>query len=119
MHHADGQYQASEFQRTLQNAVNLRDEDDILRTENASKVFVLPWDTAHWIDCAMTDIRENEEDGKCLRLLIKRTNKFQNMFGQGRGFAEYKGYAEKHNLKSNVPKAFSTTRFLAVLSSHF
>ena len=115
-HHADGQYQAAKFQHTLRNAIHKVKEPGFLDEKNngARKFFVLPWDTAHYLDCAMTEVREKEEAGKCLRVLIKLTNKFQSMFGRGRGYAEYKGYAKEHNLKANVAKTFSTAPFSAV-----
>ena len=120
-HHADGQYQAAKFQHTLRDAIHKVKEPGFIDKQNngASKFFVLPWDTAHYLDCAMTEVREKEEAGKCLRVLIKRTNKFQSMFGRGRGYAEYKGYAKEHNLKANVAKTFSTTRFFSSAFNQF
>ena len=75
------------------------------------KFFVVPWDAAHWMDLCMSDMRVKEENGEVLRRLIQRMNKFQSMFGRGRGFLEYKGFTEERELGSFSTSSYSTTRF--------
>ena len=74
--------------------------------------FVIPWDTAHWLDLCMVDIREKEEGGEILRRFIKRANQFNSMFGRGKGFAEYHSFAKKNKeLTAHATKVYATTRF--------
>ena len=105
-HQADGQYQAREFGERLKERVF---KDD--RPVNVDKFFVIPWDTAHWMDCCLSDLRVKEENGLILRRLILRANKFHNMFGRGRGYAEYKGLTQELEIRSFTTSAYSTTRF--------
>ena len=105
-HQADGQYQAREFGERLKERIF-----GVERPDEVDKFFVIPWDTAHWMDCCLTDVRVKEENGQVLRRLILRVNKFHSMFGRGRGYAEYKGLTLELELGSFTTSTYSTTRF--------
>ncbi len=111
-HHADGQYQAADFLKTLKSQINTI-------ADGADTFFIVPWDTAHWMDCGMRDIREKEDRGEILRRLVKRANKFHLMFGRGKGYAEYHGFAKENELKANVANTYATTRFTSSAFSQF
>ena len=86
---------------------------------NHETFFVIPWDTAHWMDLCMAAIREREEGGEILRRFVKRANKFNIMFGRGKGHAEYQGFAAENQLKAHVTKVHATTRFASSAFSQF
>jgi hypothetical protein len=53
-HQADGQYQARMFYQTLKSSVQGDNEEDL--PDGHDIFFVIPWDTAHWMDLCMVDI---------------------------------------------------------------
>ena len=108
-HQANGQYQAQGTDESGQ---------AVLQPGHAF-FYVVPWDTAHWMDPCMVDVRENEESGKFLKRFIKRANKFGSMFGRGKGNAEYVGFAKENTLKPHVTKVYATTRFASSSFSQF
>ena len=61
-HQADGQYQAKMFLARLKECTQGVSEAVPLPT-NHETFFVIPWDTAHWMDLCMAAIREKEEGG--------------------------------------------------------
>ena len=101
--HANGQYQASTFQNCLHELLHI--------DANSDPYFVLPWDTSHWMDLAMVQLREEPEASAFLKLLIKRSNRFHGMFARGLGHVEYKGLAETLGLKAQETVTFATTSF--------
>ena len=102
--HADGQYQANTFQGALFAQLG--------RTKEPDEFFLTPWDVSHWMDLTMVQLRE-ETSSVFLKRLIKRANKFHNMFSRGRGYIEYKGLAASLGLKALATVTFSTTRFFS------
>ena len=55
-HQADGQYQGSMFIQKLKEMIHEQDK----LPDGHETFFVVPWDTAHWMNCCMEDIREKE-----------------------------------------------------------
>lgn len=113
-HQADGQYQARMFLQTLKSSAQGDNEEDLPVGHDI--FFVIPWDTAHWMDLCMVDIRESSE---FLRRFIKRANQFNTMYGRGKGHAEYQGVAKQNSLKAHVTKVYATTRFASSSFSQF
>lgn len=113
---ADGQYQAKMFLKKLKSCSQgmksaLPEGHDIF--------FVIPWDTAHWMDLCMVEIREKEDGGEILQCFIKRANNFNAMFGRGRGHSEYIGFAKEKELTAHVTKVYATTRFASSSFTQF
>lgn len=100
--HADGQYQASTFQRQLLDNMNIDDP-----------FFSLPWDTAHWMDRVMEKLRERSDSADFFKRLIKRSNRLYTMFGHGRGHVEYVELARSEGKKATETVTFATTRFFS------
>ncbi|CAB4025487.1 Hypothetical predicted protein [Paramuricea clavata] len=113
-HQADGQYQARMFLQTLKSSAQGDNEEDLPVGHDI--FFVIPWDTAHWMDLCMVDIRESSE---FLRRFIKRANQFNTMYGRGKGHAEYQDVAKQNSLKAHVTKVYATTRFASSSFSQF
>ena len=59
----------------------------------------------------MVEMREKDASGQFLQRIVKRGNKFHHMFGIGRGYDEYHGYTNEHQLPSAKTSNFSTKRF--------
>ena len=71
-HQADGQYQARIFLQKLKESVQETEKPGQTVLPVGHEIFfVVPWDTAHWIDLCMVGIRESEESGVFLRWFIK------------------------------------------------
>ena len=119
-HQADRQYQAKIFLQKLKESAQGTDEfGQTMLPVGHDIFFVIPWDTARWMDLWMVDIHENEESGEFLRQLIKRANKFNSMFGRGKVHSEYVGFAKENTLKAHVTKVYATTRFASSSFSQF
>ncbi len=104
--HADGQYQSNTFQEAL--------FDHQGKTERSDNFFLTPWDVSHWLDLAMSDLREDSSSAASLiKRLIKRANRFHSMFSRGRGHLEYTGLSDAKGLKALETVTFSTTRFFS------
>nr|XP_039253066.1 uncharacterized protein LOC120330255 [Styela clava] len=103
-HQADGQYQATQFRKTLMEAVGM-DE----RPNNADIFFVVVWDVAHWFNLCMEELKD--KNSSLISRLSSRCNRFNVMFSLGRGFAEYQGVSKELNLPVHVTQTISTTRF--------
>ena len=67
-HQADGQYQAKKFLQRLKSST--QGENQAL-PEGHDIFFVIPWDTAHWLDLCMVDIREKEEGERYCGALLR------------------------------------------------
>ena len=118
-HQADGQYQASMFMQTLRELIYVENKDNAL-PDGYATFFVVPWDTAHWMNCCLEDIREKDKGGEIMRRrLIKRGNKFHKMYAGGRDQLEYSGYAEENNMKALATKVYATTRFASSSFAQF
>lgn len=104
--HADGQYQSNTFQEAL--------VAQLEKTESSDEFFLTSWDVSHWMDLAMSDLREDGSTASTLlKRLIKRANRFHTMFSHGRGHIEYKGLSSSLDLKGLETVTFSTTRFFS------
>ena len=115
-HQADGQYQAKMF---LQKLKLCSQGMNSALPKGHDIFFVIPWDTAHWMDLCMVDIREKEDGGHILQCLIKRANSFNAMFGRGRGHVEYLGFAKEKELSAHVTKVYATTRLASSSFTQF
>ena len=63
------------------------------------------------MDLVMVNLRERSESSDFLKLLIKRSNSFNSMFGRGRGYVEYVGLEKHLGLKAMETVNYATTRF--------
>lgn len=100
-HHADGQYQAKRFLQKLKSSTQGANGD---LPEGHNAFFVIPWDTAHYMD---------------LRRLIKRANQFSIMFGKRKGYSEYKSFEENNEMTAHSTKNYATTGFASNFFSQF
>ena len=71
---ADGVYQAKGFRQTMNESNN---------------VFMkqVSWDASHWMDLAVTDVRDGKigSSEKFLSKFIERTNRFAEVLNRGKG----------------------------------
>jgi len=116
-HHADGQYQRGQFRDTF---LSLKHPEgyDSLSLATQDFFFVTPWDASHWLDLSMVEVR----DVVCrdfFSRFIKRANKFNAMFGRGKGFAEYNTVQSQLHLSGHVTKSYATTRFTSSAFAQF
>ena len=82
-------------------------------SDDTDPFFLTTWDASHWFDLVMQKLREDDASSAFLKRLIKRSNKLHDMFGRGRGHAEYKGLAASLKLKALETATFATTRFFS------
>ncbi|XP_078482773.1 uncharacterized protein LOC144743278 isoform X2 [Ciona intestinalis] len=116
-HQADGQYQAKQFKTTLTSLIHQKDACSV-PADDPQSFFVVAWDTAHWMDCALVAVK-NKDCKIFFDRLIRRSNKFNVMFGRGKGAAEYASIKKRYDLPGNVAKTYATTRFTSSAYEQF
>ena len=78
--------------------------------EYVKEFSVVVWDAAHWINLAVSGVREKGSSATTLKLFFDRMNMFAHMFARGKGIAELKATAQFKEHGFKAISHFSTTR---------
>ena len=70
------------------------------------------WDAAHWIDLAVSWVKDKSTVKNIFKSFISRINSFATMFGHGRDVAEFEAVSRVMEEIFNVVQFFSTTRYV-------
>ena len=78
--------------------------------DEENSFFTIEWDASHWLNLAITHVREKSHSAKFFKTFLERVNCFPDMFARGRGLAEFNATFSSLGERGAVVSRFSTTR---------
>ena len=101
----DGQYVNNQFIQGFKEILH--------RTSPSVYELLVLWDAAHFLNLAVTDVRDGRNGLKksvYFSRFTERSNKFTLIMGHGKNHAVLETIARTKNLKLHVPQAYATQR---------